>query len=100
MGHPLAGMAHSLSHRGRLDRPFRDAASGGRLEVLVEPGERAVPGFLGGGLVVAGRRVVMEAVVGALVDMALVRDLRGRELLVESFPARGDAGIELAILGI
>ena len=43
-------------------------------QVLVEPIERASPGFFRRRLIVAGGRVVVEAVVGALVDVTLVRN--------------------------
>ena len=51
--------------------------SGSALKVFVEP-IQLLPGFLGRRLVVAGRRVVVEAVIGALVDMTLVRHVRRR----------------------
>src|SRR5579871_5912767 len=88
----------------RSDEPIRplirELRSGATLEIFPEPGERIAPGLLGGSLVIAGRRIVVEAVVGALVDMALVRHVRGGELLVEGRPARRDARVEFAILRI
>src|SRR5580692_6950459 len=38
-------------------------------QILIEPVQCALPSFLGGSLVVTGRRVVVEAVIGALVDL-------------------------------
>ena len=46
---------------------------GSAAQVLVEEVERALPGQLGGGFVVARRGVVVEAVVGALIDVAPCR---------------------------
>jgi len=42
----------------------------------------------------------VEAVVGALVDAALVRDACGSECGVEGRPAGGDALIEFGLLGV
>src|SRR6516164_11010749 len=78
-------------------RPARQAKTRSG-QVLLEPIERALPGELGGGLVVARRGVVMEAVIGAHIDKAFVRHLGLSKLLVEGRPARRDAGIELAVL--
>ena len=56
-------------------------------QVQVEPVERALPGFLGRGFVVPRRRVVVEAVIGAFVDMTLVRHMRLVEGGVERWPS-------------
>ena len=42
-------------------------------QILVEPVQRALPGLLCSGFVVAGGRVVVETVIGSLIDMTLVR---------------------------
>src|SRR5271155_3233071 len=78
--------------------PWRREPSGA--QIFVEPIDRPLPGFLCRGLIVARRRVVVEAVVGALIDMALVRNARRVKSGVERRPAAGDAPIELAILGV
>ena len=46
---------------------------GSASQVSVEPVQRMLPGLLGCGFVVTRRRVVMEAVIGALVNVTLVR---------------------------
>src|SRR5689334_4333147 len=68
------------------------------MQIFVEPVQSALPGKLGRGLVVTRRCVVVEAVIGADIDIALMRGMRGGELLVESRPARCDPGIELAVM--
>jgi hypothetical protein len=45
-------------------------------QISVEPPQCALPGLFGCGLIVAGGRVVVEAVIGAFVDMTLLRHLR------------------------
>src|SRR5712671_6398003 len=71
-----------------------------RLQVFVEPIQRVLPGFFGGGLVVTRRRVVVEAVIGALVDVTFMRHVVGRECRIKGLPSTGDALVELAILRI
>src|SRR5215210_4389937 len=49
-------------------------------QILIEPGNRALPGKLCGRLVVShGRRVVVKAVVRPRIDIPFVRDFRGGE---------------------
>src|SRR5271163_4261929 len=69
-------------------------------QIFVEPIDRPPPGFFGRRLIVAWRRVVVEAVVGAFVDVTLVRDARLGEGGVEGRPAAGDTLIEFAILRV
>src|SRR5277367_4772631 len=69
-------------------------------QIFVEPIDRPPPGFFGRRLIVARRRVVVEAVVGAFVDVTLVRDARLGEGGVEGRPAAGDTLIEFAILRV
>src|SRR5882757_9603449 len=71
-----------------------------RPQVLVEPIERVLPGFFGCCVIVTGRRVVVEAVIGTFVDMSLVRHLRRGEGGIERGPSVGDARVELAILSV
>lgn len=59
-----------------------------------------LPRFFGGGFVVTGGRIVVKAVIGALVDMTLVRHLRLRQGGIEGWPSVGDARVELAVLRI
>ena len=62
------------------------AISSGRgsgCQILVEPIQRVLPGFLGRCFVVTGRRVIVEAVIGGLVDVTLVRHVRGVERGIE-----------------
>jgi hypothetical protein len=42
----------------------------------------------------------VEAVIGAFIDMTLVRHLRLGQGGIEGWPAVGDAGVELAVLRI
>src|SRR5690349_9645653 len=65
------------------DRRRAPRSGGARPQILVEPVERVLPRLLGGGLVVARRRVVVEAVLGAFVDMALMHHLGLGQRLVE-----------------
>src|SRR4029077_11648958 len=67
---------------------------------LVEPIQRALPGLFGRGFVVTGGRIIVEAVIGAFVDMTLVRHLRGCQSSIEGWPAVGDARVEFAVLRI
>ena len=69
-------------------------------QIFIEPVERSSPGLFRRRLVVGGRRVVVEAVVGVLVDMPLVGNAGLGKLGVERRPAAGDAGVQLAILGV
>ena len=46
-----------------------------------------LPGFFGCGFVVAGGRVVVEAVIGAFVDVTLVRHMRHRQGGIERLPS-------------
>src|SRR3984893_7212182 len=71
-----------------------------RPEVLIEPIQCALPSFLGGSRVVTGRRVVVEAVIGALVDMSLMWHLRLGQRGVEGRPSLADARVLLAVLRI
>src|SRR2546423_2128371 len=73
---------------------------GSASQVFVEPVQRMPPGLLGCGFVVTGGRVVVEAVIGAFVDMTLVRHLRLRESRIERWPSVGDARVEFAVLRI
>src|SRR5215471_5761340 len=79
--------------RNALMAPLPTLGLGKSGQILLEPIERALPGELGGGFVVAGRGVVMEAVIGAHIDEAFVRHLGLRELLVEGGPAGSDARV-------
>jgi NAD(P)-dependent dehydrogenase (short-subunit alcohol dehydrogenase family) len=69
-------------------------------QVFVEPIQRVLPGFFGCGFVVPWGRVVVEAVVGALVDMALMRHMRLSQGGIEGWPPSGDTRVELAVLRI
>src|SRR6202042_1990265 len=69
-------------------------------QIFVEPIERSLPRLFRRGLIVAGGRVVVEAVVGVLVDVALMGDAGAAERRVERRPAAGDARVELSILGV
>ena len=59
-----------------------------------------LPGLFRGGLVVARRRVVVEAVIGAFVDVSLMRHVGFAERLIESRPSPRDALVELAVLRV
>src|SRR5262245_22168654 len=66
------------------------ASVGSPADVLVEPGDRALPGEVRRGFVVPLRRgVVVEAVHGVGVDVAFVRHLRLGQLFVVIRPRAG-----------
>src|SRR5882672_12352867 len=69
-------------------------------QIFVEPIQRVLPGFLGCGLVVTRRRVVVETVIGALIDVTFMWHVVGRERRIEGFPSAGNALVELAILRV
>src|SRR5436190_12906812 len=69
-------------------------------QVFVEPIKRVLPGFFGCGFVVPWGRVVVEAVVGALVDMTLMRHMRLGQGGIKGRPSVGDARVELAVLRV
>src|SRR6202000_861262 len=60
-------------------------------EVLVEKVDRALPGQLGGGFVVARRGIVVEAVLRAGINVYLVFHVRGFQGFFVVGPGRGDA---------
>src|ERR1700720_3661333 len=70
------------------------------LQIFVEPIEGVLPGFLGRRFVVTRRRVVVETVIGTLVDVTLMRHMRSGECRIEGFPSSGNALVEFAILRI
>src|ERR1700733_12689038 len=69
-------------------------------QIFVEPIERSLPRLFRRRLVVARRRVVVEAVVGALVDVRFVGNASPTERGVEGRPAARDARVELRILRV
>src|SRR5258705_13028522 len=75
-------------------------AGGSGFQIFVEPIKRVLPGFFCCRFVVTRGRVVVEAVIGALVDMTLMRHVVGGERRIKGFPSAGDALVELAILRI
>src|ERR1700678_1089470 len=80
-----------------LDKSY--ATSSGP-QILVEPIERPSPRLFRRRLVVARRRFIVEAVVGASVDVPFVRNASPAERGVERRPAAGDTRVELRILGV
>src|SRR5271169_4754243 len=69
-------------------------------QVLVEPIQRALPCLFSSGVIVPGGRVVMEAVIGAFVDVTFVRHVRLSEISIERWPPPGGAGVEFTVLCI
>ncbi len=67
-------------------------------QVLVEEVERTLPGKFGRCFVVAGRGVVVEAVIGALVHLARVDYVIGVERRFKRRPAAGDSRVERRIV--
>src|ERR1700675_3904742 len=59
-----------------------------------------LPRLLCRGLVITRRRIVMKAMVGAFVDVSLMRHMRLGERRVESRPPIGNPGIEFGVLGV
>src|SRR3984885_7392389 len=84
----------------RLMKLYQAGGAASGAQIFVEPIERPLPSFFRRGLVVARRRVVVEAVVGVLVDVPLVGSAGPGESGVERRPAAGDARVELSILGV
>src|SRR5580692_8757122 len=98
-GDQASGAVSSSAKRSRQP-PAHPLLVGSGPQVLIEPIHCALPSFLGGSLVVTGRRVVVEAVIGALVDMSLMWHLRLGQRRVEGRPSVGDARVLLAVLRI
>src|SRR5437870_7484861 len=67
-------------------------------QVFVEPIQRAPPGQLGSRFVVARRGVVVEAVIGLGIDVALVRNVGCLQRRVVRRPRFGETRIELAMV--
>ena len=67
-------------------------------QIFIEEVEGALPGQLGGGLVIARRSVVVEAVIGTGVNISVVGDVVGFERLFVSGPSAGDAGVQSRIV--
>src|SRR5713101_3639777 len=67
-------------------------------QILAEPLQRTLPRKLGGRVIVTGSGVVVEAVIGALVNESFVRNVRGRECGIKIRPSRGDARVKLTVL--
>src|SRR5215813_27021 len=67
-------------------------------QILAEPLQGALPRKRCRRVVVTGRGVVVEAVIGALVNESFVRHVHGGECGVKVLPTRSDAGVKLAIL--
>src|SRR6266849_4744587 len=67
-------------------------------QILAEPLQGALPCELGGRVIVTGSCIVVEAVIGALVNESFVGHARGRECGVKIRPSRRDAGVKLAVL--
>src|SRR5688500_16314529 len=67
-------------------------------DVLVEERDRPLPRQLGRGLIVARRRVVVEPVLSARIQIAFVTNIGRLERLLECRPARVDAFVHLGRL--
>src|SRR4029077_19399746 len=67
-------------------------------QVCLEEGDGALPRQLGGWLVVARRRVVVEAVLGARVDVHLIRHPGGRQRGLERGPHLVDPLVGLGVV--
>src|SRR5215471_795255 len=79
-------------------RPLKRASRIVSIQILAEPLKRTLPCQPGRRVIVARRGVVVEAVVGALVNEPLVRHVRSRECGIKIRPSRGYARVKLAIL--
>src|ERR1700719_3637883 len=90
----------SVRHPNSRQPPAHPLLVGSGPQVLIEPIQCALPSFLGGSLVVTGRRVVVEAVIGVLVDMSLMWHLRLGQRGVEGRPSVGNARVLLSVLRI
>ncbi len=66
-------------------------------QMLAKPLQRALPCELGGCVIVTGSGVVVEAVIGALVNESFVRHVRRRGCGIKIRPTRSDARVKLAV---
>ena len=90
-------------HSNRLGRVRHGRLYARRTEsathVFVEPVDRALPGQIGRGFVIPfRRRVAIEAMYGARVNIAFVRNVRRVQGLVVSRPRRCQSGVELPLM--
>ena len=92
---PQSGARCSVASQRRVALlTFRKWRIGDGAHVLVEPVHRALPGELGGGLVITRRRVVVEAVLGLRVDVAFVRDVVGLQRRLVRGPCLDQTGVQ------
>src|SRR5207237_546341 len=66
-------------------------------DVLAEPGQHAGPGIRRRGFIVARAGVVEKRVIGARVDLEVVRYASGRQCALNCLGAAANASVELAI---
>src|SRR5580698_8656341 len=84
--------------RRRMSSVARLTPRASGFQVLAEPIQCVLPGFLRRRLIVTRGRIVVETMIGAFVDMALVRYTGLREGGIERRPSIRDARVEFAIL--
>src|SRR5262245_286526 len=86
-------LRHRTCNAGQLEWPYLST-----LEMLVEKIQRALPCELSGGLIIAGCRVVMEAVVRAFIHVHSVSDVIGFQRFFVSGPSVIDTLIERRVM--
>src|SRR5580700_2442399 len=88
---------HPSSTPNKKAAGLRSTVSGAH--VFVEPVDRALPGQIGRGFVIAfRRRVAIEAMDGARVNIAFVRNVRRVQGLVVRRPRRCQSRVELTMM--
>src|ERR1035437_3615640 len=73
---------------------FRESVNASSPQIFVEKIKRPLPGELGGGLVVTGGCVVVEPVIGALVDIGGVGRVVGFQGFLIGGPSAGQARVQ------
>src|SRR5712692_998787 len=89
------GLLHSNIPTSHQEKPSERMTS---LQVFVEEIESALPGKLGRSLVIARRRVVVEAVIGALIHMHGVGNVIEFERLFVGGPCSVDTRVQGCIV--
>src|ERR1035437_4138893 len=64
------------------------------LQIFVEKIEGTLPGQFGGGLVITGRRIVVETMIRALINIGGVRHVVGLESLLPGRKSAGNARVK------
>ena len=79
-------------------RRLKKSKSPSTSQIFIKKVECALPGQLGSGLVIARRRIVVETVIRAVINIGSVGDVVGFQRLFPGRPPAGDACIERRIV--